>query len=162
MIFGSTNDARLLLHIRREFLQDVVEQEILYYKVDLDATQPNIYGEALEKFYWTPVRLTCLIRRTDQTWTADEFGPDLTRTPSFAFVREDFLDANFRPDVGDIIEWHNNFFEIDAINENQFFLGKDEDYRLFPEDLHRFGENISVVCQTHLTRYTKLNIVPKN
>ncbi len=35
MLFGSNRDFDLLVNINRELLKDVVEQEILYYKVSL-------------------------------------------------------------------------------------------------------------------------------
>jgi len=79
MIFGSNRDFGLLTHIGRELLQDVVEQEILYYKFSLDDTEANLYGEALEKSFWNAVKLNCLITRGEQVETDDEFGPDLTK-----------------------------------------------------------------------------------
>jgi len=159
MIFGSNRDSRLLLRLRRELLQDVIEQEILYYGVNLRNTRENVYGEAEVKYYNRPARLTCLIQTGEMNWSMDEFGPDMSRTISFAFNKEDFEDLKFRPDVGDIVEWHKGFYEIDSINENQFFVGKDEDYRLNQDELGKFGDSISVVLSAHLTRYTKLNIV---
>ena len=38
MLFGSNRDFDLLVNINRELLKDVVEQEILYYKLSLDDT----------------------------------------------------------------------------------------------------------------------------
>ena len=162
MIFGSTRDSNLLLHIRRELVGDIVSQEILYYKLDLEATDEDIYGEAETKTYYVPVRLACFVERGDQAWKVEEYGPDLNREFSFRFIKEDLVDAGFRADVGDIIEWHNQYFEIDSVNENQYFVGRDEEYRLNSEDLHKFGESISIIARTHLTRYTKLNIVKTN
>ena len=57
MLFGSNRDFDLLVNINREVLADIIEQEILYYKLSLDDTQANIYGEALEKFYNNAVKL---------------------------------------------------------------------------------------------------------
>ena len=65
MIFGSNRDFGLLTHIGRELLQDIVEQEILYYKLSLEDTESNLYGEALEKSFWNAVKLNCLITRGD-------------------------------------------------------------------------------------------------
>ena len=49
MLFGSNRDFDLLVHINRELLQDIVEQEIGYYKLSLDDTELayliNMYGE---------------------------------------------------------------------------------------------------------------------
>lgn|SRR5574344_10144 len=158
MIFGSTRDTKVLLHIRRELLQNVVEQEILYWKVDLQSTQSNIYGEATVKGYWSPVRITCLIRRGDLDWTEEDFGPDLNRVTKFAFTKDDLVDIGVKVESGDIIEWNKNYFEVDSFNENQFFLGKDEHYRLDEQYLDKFGQSVSIVASTHLTRVSKLNI----
>ena len=68
------------------------------------------------------------------------------------------VDLNFRIDVGDIIEWNKNYFEIDSWNENQFFVGKDEHYRLDEQHTNEFGQSVSIVANTHLTRNTKLSI----
>lgn len=164
MIFGSTRDSRTLLHIRREFVQDVIEQEILYWKVDLASTTDNVYGEAVTRGYWNPVRVTCLIERGDLDWTVDEFGPDLNRVTEFAFIKEDLVDLGLKVESGDIIEWNKNYFEVDSWNENQFFIGRDEHYRLSDgtlgteDETGLYGQSVSIVAKTHLTRNTKLSI----
>lgn len=165
MIFGSRRDVGILLHLERELLQDIVEQEVLYYKVDLETTKTNLYGEADEKAYWTPVRLVCFIRRGDQEWSNFEGVPDMNRNTSFAFIKEDFRDVGCLPEVGDIIEWDKNYFEVDGIKENQLFLGKNQDYRVEDRDPDRtnlFGNSVSIVCKCHLSRLSRLNIVRKN
>ena len=74
MLFGSNRDFNLLVNINRELLKDIIEQEIGYYKLSLDDTQANIYGESLEKVYLNPVKLNCLITRGDQVVDVDDFG----------------------------------------------------------------------------------------
>ena len=157
MIFGSKNDFNLFVGINRELLSDVVEQDILYYKISLEDTQVNIYGEGMEKIYWSPLKLNCLITRGDQVVTVDDFGPDLTRDASFAFLREDLVDANTVPEVGDIIMWHENYYEVDLVKENQLFLGKDNSYNL-TEYGSKFGASVSIICQCHLTRGDRVAI----
>ena len=75
MLFGSNRDFDLLVNINRELLKDVVEQEVLYYKLSLEDTLSNLYGEAMTKNYWEPLKLNCLITRGDQVITTDDFGP---------------------------------------------------------------------------------------
>ena len=157
MIFGSRRDFNLFVGVNRELLSDVVEQEILYYKISLEDTQVNIYGEGIEKVYWEPVKLNCLITRGDQVISVDEFGPDLTRDASFAFLRQDLVDVITVPEVGDIIMWHENYYEVDTVTENQLFLGKDNSYNLTPYG-EQFGASVSIICQTHLTRADKVGI----
>jgi hypothetical protein len=158
MIFGSRRDFNLFVGVNRELLSDVVEQEILYYKISLEDTQVNIYGEGMEKVYWEPVKLNCLITRGDQVISVDEFGPDLTRDASFAFLRQDLVDVITVPEVGDIIMWHENYYEVDTVTENQLFLGKDNSYNLTPYG-EQFGASVSIICQTHLTRTDRVGIV---
>lgn len=160
MIFGSVRDVGTLLHIGRELLQDVVEQEILLYKISLEETQENLYGEASQKYYWVPIKLTCLIRRGEQDWSVQDYGSDVNRITEFAFFKEDLRDADVLIEPGDIIEWSKSYFEVDGIKENQMFLGKDLDYRL-NTPTWKFGSSVSIVAKTHLTRVTKLNILER-
>jgi len=106
MLFGSNRDFDLLVNINRELLKDVVEQEVLYYKLSLEDTLSNLYGESLTKNWLEPLKLNCLITRGDQVITTDDFGPDLSREASFAFIRQDLEDVQMVPEVGDILMWH--------------------------------------------------------
>lgn len=158
MIFGSTNDFDLLTRIGRELIKDIVEQEILYYKFSLEETEVNVYGEGLEKTYWTPVKLNCLITRGDQIITDDDFGPDLTREVSFAFIREDLVDTSVVPEVGDVVMWHEDYYEVGTVRENQLFLGRDKSYNLTNYG-SQFGSSVSIIVDCHLTRPDKVGII---
>lgn len=157
MLFGSVRDHRLMVKIARELLHDVIEQEIIYYKMSLMDTISNLYGESLNKIFLDPVKLNCLITRGDQVISVDDFGPDLDRDVSFAFIREDLVDVNTVPEVGDIIEWSKGLYEVDTVRENQLFLGKDSSYNL-TEYGNRFGSSISIIVDCHLTRGDKTGI----
>lgn len=161
MLFGSNRDFDLLVHINRELIKDIIEQEILYYKFDLENTEANIYGEALSKTYWNPVKLNCLITRGDQIVDIDEFGPNLGREASFALVRQDLVDVNVVPEVGDIINWHEDYYEVDTVKENQLFVGRDKSYNL-TEYGDRFGSSLSIILDCHLTRRDKVGITYTN
>ena len=157
MLFGSNRDFDLLVNINRELLQDIVEQEILYHKLSLEDTDVNLYGEALQKSFWNAVKLNCLITRGDQVIDIQEFGPDLGREASFAFLRPDLVDVNTVPEVGDIVQWHNDFYEVDTVRENQLFLGRDKSYNL-TSATSGFGSSLSIIVDCHLTRADKVGI----
>lgn len=156
-LFGSQNDFRIIRRMNRELLQNIIEQEIGYYKISLNDTQANIYGEALEKTFFDPIKLNCLITRGDQVISTDDFGADLNRAASFAFLRDDLTDIDMVPEVGDIILWHENYYEVDTVRENQLFVGRDNSYNLTDYG-SRFGESISIICDTHLTRADRVGI----
>jgi hypothetical protein len=156
MLFGSNRDFDLLVSINRELLKDVVEQEILIYKLSIADTSTNLYGEALEKTYLEAVKLNCLITRGDQVYNVDEFGPDLGREASFALLRRDLEDIQLVPEVGDIVMWHEDYYEVDSVKENQLFYGRNNNYNV--ERASGYGESISLVLDCHLTRADKVGI----
>lgn len=157
MIFGSQRDFALFTGINRELLSDVVEQEILFYKVSLEQTQANIYGEAMEKVFWSPIKYNCLVQRGDQRSTVDDLGVDIVREVKFNLLRQDLLDTNVEPEIGDIVMWLENYYEIDNITENQLFLGKDNAYSLTQYG-NNFGASVSLIFECHLTRADKVGI----
>lgn len=157
MLFGSNRDFDLLVNINRELLSDIVEQEILYHKLSLEESQANIYGESLEKSYFNPVKLNCLITRGDQVIDIQEYGSDLGREASFAFLRPDMEDIDLVAEVGDIIQWHNDFYEVDTVRENQLFLGRDKSYNL-ESYTGGFGSSISIIVDCHLTRADRVGL----
>ncbi len=157
MLFGSNRDFDLLVNINRELLKDIVEQEILYHKLSLEDTEANLYGEALEKSYWNAVKLNCLITRGDQVVDIQEFGPDLGREASFAFLRPDLADVSVVPEVGDIVLWHEDYYEVDTVRENQLFVGRDKSYNLTNYG-NQFGSSLSIIVDCHLTRADRVGI----
>ena len=157
-IFGSQRDFGLIRKMNRALLRDIIQQEAAYYKISLEDTQANIYGEATEKTFLPPVLLNCLVTRGDQNMTADEFGGDLSRENSFAFLRDDLVDASLVPEVGDIIMWQEDYYEVDNVTENELFWGKDPAYNFGRSS--DYGTSISIICRAHLTRADKLGILP--
>ena len=162
-LFGSSRDISFIKKINGELLDNVIQQEVDYYKYFLPETKAkdastNLYGEASgQKTYYTPVRVTCLIERGDQTYVADDqFGLDVTQTVTFRFLKPKLREINLVPAGGDIIEVFNTYYEIDQVSENQFVAGKDNDHGKSVGS--EFGESLSIVCTTHMTRVTRLQI----
>lgn len=157
MLFGSSRDFDLLVNINRELVHDLVEQEILYHKLSLEDTEVNLYGESLSKSFWNAVKLNCLITRGDQVIDIAEFGPDLGREASFAIIRRDLEDVSILPEVGDIVQWQNDFYEVDTVRENRLFLGRDNNYNLTSYG-GNYGGSLSIILDTHLTRADRVGI----
>lgn len=155
-LFGTQRDVSLFRHISRELMGDIITQQVGYYIYKIAESATNMYGEALEKYFDGPLLLNCLITRGDQQWGVSDFGPDVERELTFAFLRDDLIDYNLTPDVGDIIMWYDNYYEVDAVTENQLFAGKNPEYPYL--SLGNFGRSISVICQTHLVPSDKVQI----
>jgi len=156
-LFGRQRDIHLFNTVNRELLGDVITQQVGYYKITVGASKTNMYGESMDKFVHEPVLLNCLITRGEQTWNSDEWGPDITRTLDFAFLRQDLVDIQLVPQVGDAIFYYENYYEIDGIVENQYFVGKIPEYS-YSEGMNNFGSSISIICNTHLIPADKIGI----
>ena len=156
MLFGSNRDFDLFVSVNRELIKDIIEQEVLYYKLSIADTSVNIYGEALQKTYLEAVKLSCLITRGDQVYDVDEFGPDLGREASFAFLKPDLEDISTVPEVGDIVMWQEDYYEVDVVKENSLLLGKDSKYNIDRPGTH--GSSMSIIVDCHLTRADRVGL----
>ena len=157
-LFGKKRDISLFHTINSELLKDIIQTEVAYYKFALEQTVANVYGEAPGKNYYEPMKIACLINREDQSWSSDNFGSDVNQTVGFSFLKEELLTINLIPEVGDILLFRNNFYEIDNKIENQLIMGRDKDYAISTETID-FGESFSVLVSAHLSRVEKLNLV---
>lgn len=163
-LFGKARDISLFRHLNRELLGNVITQQCALYKYVLDKTPVNMYGEAsTEKYFEGPVLLNSLITVGDNTSPTSELGVDFDWSITVAFLRDDLVEANVHPEVGDIILYQESYFEVDNTNITQFFAGKDPDYPYAPNPLNpgleQFGYNVSVVCSCHYVPADRLNIV---
>ena len=158
-LFGGSRDISLFNTVNKELINDIIQTEVGYYKFVLEKTTSNIYGEALGKVFYEPVRIACLINKQDQVWSADDFGSDINQIISFRFLKQELKDINLVPEIGDILLFKNNFYEVDSRVENQLILGKDPDYAISTGTTD-FGSSFSIIINTHLSRVEKLNLVP--
>lgn len=156
-LYGSLRDINMFTGVAHELVDDVITQQIGYYKVVLSKTPTNVYGEALVKDYVGPILINCLIVRGDFTITTDDFRPDTRRDTTFRFLKDSLISANIVPEVGDVVMYNELYYEVDNANENQLILGKDADYS-YSTGLENFGNSFSILLAAHLTTPERLGI----
>jgi hypothetical protein len=162
-LFGRSRDINLFTTVTRELMGDIITQQCSFYKLRLAQTTFNLYGEAAGgKYYDGPILFNCLINREDQAYEENEFGVDFNWIINFYFLREDLVDAQLVPEIGDLILYQNGYYEIDSITANQYLFGKNPD---FPNEsnplnpgLSDFGSNYSVLCKAHYEPADKFGI----
>ena len=74
-------------------------------------------------------------------------------------MKEELKELNLVPEVGDILLFKNNFYEVDTRVENQLILGKDPDYAI-STGATDFGNSHSIILTGHLSTIEKLNLIP--
>lgn len=162
-LFGTQRDVSLMRSINRELMGDIITQQCAVYKLNIEETRVNIYGESSgAKYYQEPILLNVLLERGDQTYNSSDMGVDYTRDVEFRFFRDDLVDASVVMEPGDIIMYYEAYFEVDSIKDNQLFVGKDPRYPYNQNPLNpgleEFGSNISIICSTHYTPSDKVQI----
>jgi hypothetical protein len=151
-LYGSSRDISFFHVINTELLHNIIEQNVGYYQISLDETSINVYGEAEggTKMYNPPVLIVCLIDRGDYEGAYDnQIGPDFTRNFRFRFLRKDLVIQNIVPQIGDVVLWNNDYYEINLVNENQDIVGKVPEYNYNGAYLNDFGASFSIICNAH-------------
>ena len=150
-LFGGIRDAKFLAAINAELLNAVVDTEIEFFKLIIESSDSNIYGESTNKSYQDSVLIPCLITKESKTAVMDDYGPSYTRTAQFGISRDILERASFFPEVGDIVFWDNEYYELDNVDANQYFAGKNPE--TWPNG-SQHGYSVSVLCDAHATRQT--------
>ena len=148
--FVSPKDFNFFQHINREILIDVVDVDVILYKIALETTAVNIYGESTEKARYTGVELKALVKYPKiQAETKDGFGVDVTQNVEFRFVRALLEEVATHPEVGDIVFYDDAYFEIDNVTDTQFVAGQPQ-------------YATAIICTAHLTRRSGIQIEEAN
>ena len=158
-LFGGSRDISLFNTVSKELINDIIQLEVGYYKFALERTTSNVYGESMGKMFYEPVRIACLIDRKDQAWSSNDFGSDVDQTVGYQFLKEELRNLNLIPEVGDLLLFRNNFYEVDSKIENQLIMGRDPDYAISTGTVD-FGDSFSIILNTHLSLVEKLNLIP--
>lgn len=156
-IFTSLRDINMFKGITRELVEDVISQQIGYYKIMLANTTTNVYGESLNKQFIGPVLMYTMIERGDFEFAPMDMTVNVNRPVTFRFFKDHLIDANVVPEVGDVIMYNEKYYEVNNLNENQLIGGKDNQYA-YSTGLDNFGSSYSIILTAHYTSPDKLGI----
>lgn len=155
-LFGGERDISLFRRINRELINEIIDTKVDIIKYAIRDIKENLYGEAIGKQYFKNVRVGALIEQGSTEITDTEFGPDVNKEVTFKFLRDDIKDvANLKLEIGDLLFWDNAYWEIDKVSSgNQYFMGRNPSTN-YAGDQH--GYNLAVICETHMTRRSKVD-----
>jgi hypothetical protein len=139
--FTLARDIRFFEGISRELVDAVVTTGVILYKLIVEDSKTNLYGESLSKTYFQGVETNAIIQREETAANYEGFGPDTSQTAQFRFNKFTLEDTGFYPEIGDLIFHNDAYFEIDNVNEDQLIGGRTGD-----------AEHFSIVCSTFMSR----------
>jgi hypothetical protein len=143
--FLQARDIDLFKSIAREVVDDVIQNTIVLFKINMNETRVNIYGEALNKTWYPGVQVYALINKDPESIRYEGFGSETDQNITFKLDRWMLEEKGIYPEIGDIINFNDGYFEIDNTNEVQFVGGQTYN-------------NFSVVCSTFMVSKSNLNI----
>ena len=106
-----------------ELIDEIVGQTVDIYKISIENTEENMYGESTTKYYDQGFRVNCLINYIEPEILQDDMGPDLNTSIEMYFHRTTLSEANFYPEIGDIVDWNGHYFEMNSVTEPQLIAG---------------------------------------
>ena len=133
--------------MNEELIDEIIGQSVDIYKVSIDNTDENIYGESTTKYYEVGFRVNCLINFEEPEVTQDEFGADINSNIELYFQRNNLSSGslNFYPEMGDIVDWNDFYWEINGTTEPQLIAGHE-------------GYKHNIVATAHRARLSSLQI----
>lgn len=137
--FALDRDITFFQSISRELVEEVIQTSVTLYKLVIENSKTNLYGESLGKTYYQGVQTNAVIERSDTEFDYEEFGPDGSQTVEFRFNRFILEEKGYYPEIGDIIGHNNAYFEIDNVREDQLVGGRPD-------------EKFSIVCSAFMSR----------
>jgi len=144
--FVTARDQAFFQGINNELIDDVVTTSIIIYKPSIEDSDPNnVFEESPNKVWKVGILLNCLIDRSDQTADSTEYGTNNLQDIKFNINREDIEAKNIYPEIGDLVQWNDFYYEIGHVYENQYVAG-------------RGAVNWTIVLEGHLTNISMLNI----
>lgn len=127
-----------------------------YFKCDLDNTVANMYGESMEKWYYPPMEIKCLIERTALSYVDAEYGSDPTQNITISIPKLTVEQFNFTPEVGDIVVDRDRYYEVTS-TDAQFYTAAGTP--ISAQSANATGNLIIYILTCSLTRMTRLNIL---
>ena len=146
--FVPQKEIDLINKMNEELIDEIVGQTVDIYKVSVDDTTANVYGEAVDggaRTFTSAFRVNCLINFVEPEVLGDEFGTDVDASIEMFFQRSSLEDADFYPEVGDIVYWNKFYFEINGTTEPQLIAG------------HQ-GYRHDVIATAHRVRQSSISI----
>ena len=115
----------LINQMNEELIDELVGQSVDIYKINVETTDENMYGESTTKYYDKGFRVNCLINFDEPTVEGDEFGADINSSIEMYFQKENLASGslNFFPEIGDVVDWNNFYWEVNGVTEPQLFGG---------------------------------------
>lgn len=126
-LFVTPREINFINDLTKELIKDVVGQKIYYYSISESRTKINeLYDEAPEKIFESPIEIECLVDYQEPTFTTNRYGVEKTQNIEVYIQSRDLLDRQIDVDVGDFFTYGTVIFEITSVSVTKNIFGQIE------------------------------------
>ena len=126
-LFLGKKERDLVKQVNDELIENVIGQAILYNAIDMDRTNfHDMYGEAIEKTYLSPIRIYALVKFDDESTSYLEgMGIDADSAITVNFHRRRLTeDQDLYVREGDFVLYGKTYYEIVKLSEPNKLFGQ--------------------------------------
>ena len=124
-LFLGEKERNFVKQVNDEIIERVIGQTITYYPMSREHTNYNLYGEAIQKTFLSPIKVQALVEWEGSKTETKVFGIDRITTLKVNFHRRRLVeDQDLYVREGDFILYGDTFYEIITIAETKNLFGQ--------------------------------------
>jgi hypothetical protein len=124
-LFLGEKERNLVKQINDEIIERVIGQTVTYYPMSREHTNYNLYGEAVQKTFLSPIKIQALVEWEGSKTSTQVFGIDRVTSITVKFHRRRLVeDQELYVREGDFVLYGEVFYEIVTIAEPKNLFGQ--------------------------------------
>lgn len=124
-LFLGEKERNLVKQINDEIIERVIGQTVTYYPISREHTNYNLYGEAVQKTFLSPIKVQALVEWEGSRTSTQVFGIDRVTSITVKFHRRRLVeDQELYVREGDFVLYGDVFYEIITIAESKNLFGQ--------------------------------------
>lgn len=126
-IFFKSRDLYTLQRFSRQLVQDIMDVQVTYFKIDPSKMQHNVYGQSRggRLTIDRAINIKCIVDHEPYQLDYNQIL-SYQRNVTFRFLDGTLKEHNLRPQIGDFIRWKNLFWQITRIGNSQHLGNRQE------------------------------------
>ena len=124
-LFLGEKERDFVKQINDEVIERVIGQTITYYPMSREYTDYNMYGEAIQKTFLSPVKVQALVEWEGSKTETKVYGIDRVTSITVKFHRRRLTeDQDLYVREGDFVLYGDTFYEIVTLAEPKLLFGQ--------------------------------------
>jgi len=125
-LFTGKKEKDLVKQVSDELTERVIKSEIVYYPVSVKHSNfHSLYGEAVNKTFLPPVKISAFVEREAEQTTLDNFGLDKKSSITIHFSKRRVTeDKNLFVREGDFVLYGTHYYEITGLGQPRPLFGQ--------------------------------------